>query len=256
MSRWGAPSGYVSMLCHINIQASRISRLPCSPAGSEVMEMLMSLQEALPAAEEGGTDLSSLLLVLLHQRHFSTDWWKAKRRRQTAVFIASQPQFRRTAVIRPLPQRFTSPNSSDHSGPAFFSKFCQRHPAFFNCSHIYSYCLSGDSFCLFAFRWTIIFVAARSRSAWQLKGFEGGHNRCPECWEVHVVQSAAWQKGLCVNCLACKPAHCSVSVLLRGRWRSLCKANDYFFFRCLLCPRRYTLRGHVPWASWQRMIRR
>lgn len=119
MSWWGGPSEHISMLCHINIQASRISQLPCSPAGSEVMEMLMSLQEALPAAEEGGTDLSSLLLVLLHQRRFSTDWWKAKQQRQTTVFIASQPQFRRTPVIRPLPQRFTSLNSSDHSGPAF-----------------------------------------------------------------------------------------------------------------------------------------
>lgn len=84
------------------------------------MEMLMSLQETLPAAEERRPDLSSLLLVLLHQRHFSTDWWKAKLQRQTAVFIAFLPQFLRTAVIRPLPHRLTSLNASDHSGLAFF----------------------------------------------------------------------------------------------------------------------------------------
>uniref|UniRef100_A0A8C9XVF2 GTPase Era, mitochondrial n=1 Tax=Sander lucioperca TaxID=283035 RepID=A0A8C9XVF2_SANLU len=58
------------MPCHINIiQVSTINQLPCSPAGSEVTEMLISLQETLPAAEEGGTHLSSLLLALLHQRH-------------------------------------------------------------------------------------------------------------------------------------------------------------------------------------------
>ncbi len=99
------------------MQESRVSRLPRIPAGSKAMLMLMSSQETLPAAEEGATVLSSLLLVLLHQRRFSTDWWKAKQRRQTAVFIAFQPQFHRTAVIRPLPQRLTSLNSSDHSFP-------------------------------------------------------------------------------------------------------------------------------------------
>lgn len=44
-----------------------------SLVGSTVIGMLMSLQEMLPAAEEEGTDLSSLLLVLLHLKHFSTD---------------------------------------------------------------------------------------------------------------------------------------------------------------------------------------
>lgn len=91
-----------------------------SLVGRTVIEMLMSLQEMLPAAEEEGADLSSLLLVLLHLKHFSTDWSKAKQTGQTAVFIATQPQFRRTAVIRPLPQRFTSLNSSDHSGSVLF----------------------------------------------------------------------------------------------------------------------------------------
>lgn len=107
-------------LCRpVYIQVTVISQLPCRPAGSEVIEMLMSSQEMLPAAEEGETDLSSLLLVLLHQRRFSTDWWKAKQQRQTAAFIASQPQFCRTAVTRLLPQRLTSLNLSNHSGPGF-----------------------------------------------------------------------------------------------------------------------------------------
>lgn len=63
----------VTILCHINIPVRISSQSACGPAGSEVMEILMSLQEMLPAAVEGGTDLSSLLLVLLHQRHFSAD---------------------------------------------------------------------------------------------------------------------------------------------------------------------------------------
>lgn len=110
-----------------------------SLVGSTVIGMLMSLQEMLPAAEEEGTDLSSLLLVLLHLKHFSTDWSKAKQKRQTAVFIATQPQFRRTTVIRPLPQRFTSLNSSDHSGSVFFF--------FPNVILPPVWCLSSSSYC-------------------------------------------------------------------------------------------------------------
>lgn len=41
-------------------------------SGSQVMEMLMSLQEGRPAAEGGRPDASSLRLVSLHQRRFST----------------------------------------------------------------------------------------------------------------------------------------------------------------------------------------
>lgn len=70
------------------------------------MEMLMSRQKVLPAGEAGGAASASLLLVLLHQKRFSADWSKA-RRKKTAAFISFQPRFPLTAVSRPLPERFT-----------------------------------------------------------------------------------------------------------------------------------------------------
>lgn len=110
-------------------------RLICSAFCGHIAKwrgFCFSSQETQLAAEAEGLDLTSLLLVLSHQRCFWTDWQKAEQQKQTAVLIENQPLFLQTAVIWPAPQRFTSVNPSLQS-------FCV------SC-HIYI-CLSGN--CLF-----------------------------------------------------------------------------------------------------------
>lgn len=66
-------------------------------------DVLVFEQESLPSEEDGLVGYSSLLPVLLHRRHFSTDSGRAELRRQTTVCFALLPGCHQTGVIAQAP---------------------------------------------------------------------------------------------------------------------------------------------------------
>lgn len=121
------------------------------------------------AAKEGELDASSLLPVWSHPRPSSAGWGEV--RRQTAAFTVFLPRFQQTEVSDPKGLRLSELKVMPVVSQTLLCRF----------------------------RGAVIFVDETPRSASWPKGFKGGCDRSSECWQVHAVQPAPWQKGLCFS---------------------------------------------------------
>lgn len=73
---------------------------------------------------------------------------------------------------------------------------------------------TGWWFTLCSSRWTVVFITETSGSTRKPQSFESSHNRCSKCWEIHIVESPPWQKG--VYTLLLNVDICPVSGCLAG----------------------------------------